>query len=315
MPVVYTNNARSTLLSALTNVATSLSVASGQGALFPAITTDYFYVTLTNAAETAYEIVKVTARTTDTFTITRAQDGTTAQAWSAGDKVELRMTKAMLDDFKTDTKGSLSSANVTTALGLTPVPRITVDATDFNQMYTTGCIGFNIPSANGPGFSYGHLLVMKERVDTEAQLAIDYSTGMMKYRGAYLPNGNSTVGAVWSAWRTAIDSSNYLTYAGNVPANAQSVSYQIALTDVGKSIDTTAGVTVPTNATVAFVVGDVVSVFNNSAANITITQAAGVTLRQAGTANVGNRTLAQYGFASMRKVATDTWVITGTGLT
>lgn len=104
MAVLYTNNAASILSASITNTAASFSVASGQGALFPAISGgDYFYVTLLDSAGNI-EIVKVTARSADTLTITRAQDGTSARAWSAGDKVELRITKAMLDDFKTDTR-------------------------------------------------------------------------------------------------------------------------------------------------------------------------------------------------------------------
>ena len=104
MPVLYANRAFSTLASSITNVATSLSVAAGQGARFPAITApDYFYATLDDNAGNV-EIVKVTARSTDTFTIVRAQDGTSALAFNAGAGVELRVVKAMLDDFKTDTR-------------------------------------------------------------------------------------------------------------------------------------------------------------------------------------------------------------------
>ena len=104
MPVLYANRAFSTLASGITNVATSLSVAAGQGARFPATTApDYFYATLDDNAGNV-EIVKVTARSTDTFTIVRAQDGTSALAFSAGAGVELRVVKAMLDDFKTDAR-------------------------------------------------------------------------------------------------------------------------------------------------------------------------------------------------------------------
>ena len=93
MSVLFTNNAASTLASPITNSATSLTVASGQGALFPTITgNDYFMCTLQNVAGTAIEIVKVTAISTDTLTIVRAQEGTTASAFNAGDKVQLRVT-------------------------------------------------------------------------------------------------------------------------------------------------------------------------------------------------------------------------------
>ena len=121
MAVLYTNNAATTLASSITAAATSLTVTSGKGALFPApVSPSYFYATLSNSDGSVMEIVKVTARTTDTFTVTRAQDGTTAVAWNAGEKFELRITKGMLDDFKLDTQAGITSSNVTTALGYTP---------------------------------------------------------------------------------------------------------------------------------------------------------------------------------------------------
>jgi hypothetical protein len=97
MAILFTNNAASTLASSIGSGATSLTVASGQGALFPTITgTNYFLVTLQNISGTVTEIVKVTARSTDTFTIVRAQEGTTASAFTGGDYVQLRITAAAM---------------------------------------------------------------------------------------------------------------------------------------------------------------------------------------------------------------------------
>jgi hypothetical protein len=89
----FTNNAATTLASSILIGATSLTVASGTGALFPTLTGgNFFYCTLQNTAGTTIEIVKVTARSTDTFTIVRAQESTSASAFASGDKVELRLT-------------------------------------------------------------------------------------------------------------------------------------------------------------------------------------------------------------------------------
>lgn len=99
MTIKFTNNASTTLASGITNSATSLTVSSGAGALFPTIAgSDIFYVTLANTSGTV-EIVKVTARSSDTFTIVRAQDNTSAVAWNTGDKVELRPTAGVLNAF------------------------------------------------------------------------------------------------------------------------------------------------------------------------------------------------------------------------
>lgn len=97
-----------------------------------------------------------------------------------------------------------------------------------------------------------------------------------------------------------------------VPANSQTTAYVLAKSDAGKHISiTTGGVTVPSG---IFAVGDAVSIYNNSVSNQTITQGASVTLRQVGTANTGNRTLAQYGLVTILCVATDTFVVSGGGL-
>ena len=89
---LFKNNAKSTLASGITAGQLTLSVKAGEGALFPSPTgAEYFLSTLVDASGNR-EIVKVTARATDTFTIVRAQEGTIARAFSADDKVELRLT-------------------------------------------------------------------------------------------------------------------------------------------------------------------------------------------------------------------------------
>ena len=116
MVMKFTNNAASTLASSILSSATSLTVATGQGALFPSLGAgDYFYCTLANTAGTV-EIVKVTARATDVFTIVRAQDNTTAANWSLGDKVELRLVAASLNDIpKLDEANTFSASNTFSA--------------------------------------------------------------------------------------------------------------------------------------------------------------------------------------------------------
>ena len=53
-------------------------------------------ITLQGISGTPIEIVKCTARSTDTLTIVRAQEGTTASAFSSSDKVELRITAGVM---------------------------------------------------------------------------------------------------------------------------------------------------------------------------------------------------------------------------
>jgi hypothetical protein len=97
MAILYTNNASTALASNILSGDTSLTVTAGTGALFPNPTTpDYFLITLQGVSGTPIEIVKCTARSTDTLTIVRAQEGTTASGFSANDKVELRITAGVM---------------------------------------------------------------------------------------------------------------------------------------------------------------------------------------------------------------------------
>jgi hypothetical protein len=115
MPVqLFENNATTTLAANLGIGVLSMTVNGGDGALFPAPTGgDWFYATLESGAN--LEIVQVTARTGDVFTIVRAQEGTSDQSWSIGDTVELRITQAWLD--RVHTLDSLPLASIGDVVG------------------------------------------------------------------------------------------------------------------------------------------------------------------------------------------------------
>lgn len=94
MSVVLSNNGVSKLASSLTTGATTLSVTTGEGSRYPAPTGgDWFPVTILKSSG-AFEIVRCTARSGDVLTIVRAQEGTAAQSFSAGDRVDHRLTEA-----------------------------------------------------------------------------------------------------------------------------------------------------------------------------------------------------------------------------
>lgn len=106
MAVKFSNNASALLDGAITNSATSITLDDVSE--FPTLTgTDYAYLTLSNAAATSIEIVKVTAINTGTKVLTavRAQDGTSASAFADGDICELRLTSALLTDKTTEAAG------------------------------------------------------------------------------------------------------------------------------------------------------------------------------------------------------------------
>jgi hypothetical protein len=86
----------------------------------------------------------------------------------------------------------------------------------------------------------------------------------------------------------------------------------LASTDGGKHYYGTGTITIPTNASVPLAVGTAILVIASGATTIS---SGSITLVWAGVGTTGSRTLAQYGQASLIKVATDTWYISGTGLT
>ncbi len=139
MTQVFKNNAYGSLAAELSAVGTLASLATGQGARFPAPTGgDHFLATLIlldgNGAESAWEIVKCTARATDGLTIERAQEGTTARIWPAGTRIELRTTAGTLDSF-TDTAQAAAAAPVQSVFGRTGT--VTLQSAD-----VTGALGF-----------------------------------------------------------------------------------------------------------------------------------------------------------------------------
>lgn len=98
---LFTNNASTTLAAGISSSATSASLTSGAGALFPNPTAPQFFraTFIKNGNPAIFECVQVTARTTDTVTIVRAQEDTTALAWNAGDTFALLWTTADANSF------------------------------------------------------------------------------------------------------------------------------------------------------------------------------------------------------------------------
>ncbi len=95
MACLAANNAYSTLLVSVDASATTVTLAEGEGVRFPSPTTgDYFMVTVFNM-NNVMEIMRCTHRDGDILTVVRAQEGTTARNFTAGDRVEHRFTAGM----------------------------------------------------------------------------------------------------------------------------------------------------------------------------------------------------------------------------
>jgi len=154
--------------------------------------------------------------------------------------------------------------------------------------------------------------------DAIRTLMAQFATWLAAAAGPLLKTGGAVTGAITGmlTGSTVIDGASTARYVGyrNLPFTAASSGRTLALTDVGMAIPATGAINIPTNASVAFAIGDIVAVYNNSGSSISITATAGVTLRLGGSATTGTRTLAQRGLVTLLKVATDEWVALNGGI-
>lgn len=153
-PIV--NFFKSTLVGTYSNTATSFTIATGDGALLPDPSTDGEFNLVVfegeaGAGASAFEIVRVTAKTGDVLTVTREQEGTTALTIGADThSIILSATKKTFDDKADEsititagdglTGGGDLSANRTLNVGAGTGINVTADAVsvDVSGFMTNG---------------------------------------------------------------------------------------------------------------------------------------------------------------------------------
>jgi hypothetical protein len=170
-----------------------------------------------------------------------------------------------------DAAGASAAAPVQSVNGDTGV--VVLDAADVGAVPTSRTI-----STSGTGLSGGGDLTADRTITLDPSAL----AGDVAFTGAYAPL--------------------LLTETTTRTAN-----YTLALTDQGKVVPmdgTDLDLTVPLNSAVAFPVGSVVNVYNLNSTDVAIAGDSGVTVRNDGD-------LAQYGEVSLRKRATDEWVVAG----
>ena len=123
--IKFANFAKTTLALGCTDSAVTINVSDG--AIFPSITTDQYFMLVLEDATLNREIVKCTAKATNALTVVRAQEGTAARAWNQGDRVALRMTsgafEARIAEVETDldTRVDALEAQVTSLANGVPI--------------------------------------------------------------------------------------------------------------------------------------------------------------------------------------------------
>lgn len=279
--------------------------------------------------ETALAAVDPTADRTITFpdrsgtVITTGDTGTVTNTMLAGSIAysKLALTGTVVNaDVSASAAIAYSKLNLASSIANADVSPTAAIA--YSKLNITGSV-VNADIATGAAIAYSKLNLTGNV--TNADIASGASIADSKLAtistAGKVSGGAITSGTIGGS--TAINTSGTITTTGTItdsagsirriPQNAKTAAYTLIASDVGKHISiTTGGITVPAS---VFSVGDNVTIFNNSTSNQTITQGSGVTLRAGGSTSTGNRTLANYGVATILCVAADVFVITGTGIT
>lgn len=99
---------------------TSLVVTAADGAKFPAAPFNaVVWPTAVQPLTTNAEIVRVTAKSTDTFTITRTREGTSARSIQVGDQIAAAITAKTITDIETGVGYEIGYTQITSTVNIT----------------------------------------------------------------------------------------------------------------------------------------------------------------------------------------------------
>ncbi len=130
-------------------------------------------------------------------------------------------------------------------------------------------------------------------------------------------SGNITGGNIITTGNITGNTGGFAIGYRDIPQVVFTSNATLALTDAGKhyySANSANVITIPNNSTISFTLGTAVSIVQQGTANLTVSPDSGVTLYLTGNSTSGSRTIGNYGMATLLKVATDTWFISGTGV-
>jgi len=194
---------------------------------------------------------------------------------------------------------AVSDATFTTTSGTETLTNKTINLTSNTLTGTTA--EFNTALSDGSFVTLAGTETLTNKTLTSP--AITTPTGIVAGDIGYT---NTDVALVSTDTQDAIDE------LCTLPPTTKSTDYTLVAADTGGLVSISSGtLTVPPS---VFSAGDVVVVYNNAATSRTIAKGSGVTLYWIDGADA-NRTLAQRGLATIVCVGSDTFVITGQGLT
>lgn len=144
---IFANNINTTLAGSISASATTMTLSSTANLPTSVPSGSVLVLTLNDAAtENNFEIVYVTAISGATVTMTRAQEGSAAQAWTAGDFIYSGATAGQMANFP---QGGASGVTPGSYGDSTHVAQFTVSATGQITAAANIAIAFPITSFNG----------------------------------------------------------------------------------------------------------------------------------------------------------------------
>lgn len=342
MPQLLRNNVSGVLAAELSAVGTSMTLVDATA--FPAPGADYYLCTLvgldSNGREDKWEIVRVTAKASNTLTITRAQEGTTNRLWPAASAVQMRLTAgsvATKDDLATKQPADADLTAIAALTGTTGLLKKTaantweLDATAYTaNTGTVTSVAVSVPTglavSGSPVTSGGTIaisLASGYSIPTTAKQTnwdAAYGWGNHASAGYYASGGALGTPASGNLSNCTADGTSQVGFR-NIPQNSKSANYTCVLTDAGDHIlhpsaDTTARTfTIPANSSVAYTIGTAITFVNQNGAGVVTIAITTDTMRLAGAGTTGSRSLAANGVATALKIAATEWIISGAGLT
>ena len=201
--LIFKNNFEVALAQPTTTSDTTITIRSGSG--FPTLAANERVVaTIVDAATgLQFEIITVTAVVGDVLTVQRAQEGTAARAWAAGDMLSIRTTAATLTGAVRNFGDMPNGINLNALTG-----------SWFGQ-YCQPSSSAASPSLNYPTQSAGILEVFQTKANGPEGCVQIYTTfTYADYQsGDYLPERyfrSSSSSNSWSAWKRVFDSASII---------------------------------------------------------------------------------------------------------
>lgn len=202
MPIqVFTNNATATLSVGILAGDTTFTVSSG-GSLFPAPTAGDFMILTLEDSSGNIEYVKCTARTGNVFSsVTRAQEGSSARAFAAGSRVELRPTAGTMDGFFQRAAPTLDADLDASGFNISDVDVLdaneadigVVRATAFRSTDDNASNQLAVPTGGGPATAAGSVILTASNAPTSLPTTAKFPVG-----GIIMWSGS--VGSIPAGW-------------------------------------------------------------------------------------------------------------------